>query len=206
MEPFTRLTAVAAPLMRPNIDTDALFPAPFIQSMQIDFAAALFANWRADADFVLNRDEYAGAQVLLSGPNFGCGSSREHAVWALAARGFRAVIAPSYGDIFRDNAIRNGLLPVELPEEVIAAIAADLETANDKRLTVDLEAQTVTDGRGRSHAFTIDAAEREALLTGRDGIDMTLMQAEAIDRFQQADRTARPWAWAPMAAPVTQHQ
>ena len=212
MEPFRRLEAIAAPLPRNNIDTDALFPAPFIQRMDIDFARALFSNWRfvdggpaEEPGFVLNQPAYRSAEILVAGENFGCGSSREHAVWALAAYGIRAVLAKSFGDIFRDNAFKNGLLPVALPAATVDGLMHDLAASPDKRLAIDLEACTIALPGGNAIPFEMDDGRRRRLLDGLDEIGATLAIDAEIARFQTHDRVATAWAWAPVGrdAPST---
>jgi len=199
-EPFTRLTAVAAPLLRDNVDTDAIIPSREMTSVGRDgLADGLFAGWRymrvggrePNPDFVLNQPDYAGARILLSGANFGCGSSREHAAWALAEYGFRAIVAPSFNPIFRGNCIRNGIVPVELPAEAIARWVAAAPAIH--RVTVDLEARTVA--APDPIPFAIDAEGREMLLHGLDPIALTLRDAARIAAFRAADATARPWAY-----------
>lgn len=197
MTPFTTLTAVAAPLLRDNIDTDAIIPSREMTSVgKTGLAAGLFAGWRytgttgrePDPAFVLNRPEYAGAAILLAGANFGCGSSREHAAWALAEYGFRAVVAPSFNPIFRGNAVRNGIVPVVLPAATVAAFA------EAGPLTIDLPAQTVAAADGIPHRFDIAAEAKEMLLHGLDAIDLTLTRKAEIDAFIAADRVRRGWA------------
>ncbi len=167
-------------------------------------AEGLFAGWRYTAignrepepTFVLNRPEYAGASILLAGENFGCGSSREHAVWALLEYGMRAVLAPSFAPIFRMNCVRNGILPVRLPAEAIASLAASVASdPQARRVTVDLLRRTVTGPDGLEHAFDIEPESREMLLEGLDAIDLTLKLAPAIDAFVASDRAARPWIY-----------
>jgi len=192
MEAFTQLDAVAAPLARINIDTDQIVPALYLQKPRSDnFGDYLFCDVRHRAegqrrgDFVLNQPVYANARILVAGRNFGCGSSREHAVWALYDGGFRAVIAPSFGDIFFSNALKNGLLPVRLPEETVHALLATLSEAPGTHLRIDLETQQVTDPQGRTHAFEIDPFPRHCLLHGIDEIDYTLAQRAHIDAFER---------------------
>jgi 3-isopropylmalate/(R)-2-methylmalate dehydratase small subunit len=206
MEPFTRTEGIAAPLLRDNIDTDAVIPVPWMKSVQPDFARALFANWRwrngdgvtEVAGFVLNREPFRAAKILVAGANFGCGSSREHAVWALLGFGIRCVLAPSFGDIFYENAFKNGLLPVALPREAMAQIADAVERQEGGcRMAVDLEARRIEFGGAQSLEFTIDEGRRTALLAGLDEIGMTLRDAEAIAAFQQRDREDRPWIYEP---------
>ena len=204
MEKFDRLTAVAAPLLRDNIDTDAIIPSREMKSVsKIGLAAGLFAGWRyttiggrdPDPQFVLNKPAYAGARIILGGSNFGCGSSREHAVWALHEYGVRAVIAPTFSPIFFGNCIRNGIVPVRLPAETIAAIAAWVEQDPARhQVTVDLEAQTVAAG-GALQRFELDDEPRAMLLEGLDAIDLTLKQRPAIEAFRNRDQAARPWIY-----------
>ena len=193
MEAFTRLNAVAVPLDRANVDTDQIVPALYLQKPRSDnFGDYLFHDVRRDADgarrpeFVLNETAYAQARILVAGPNFGCGSSREHAVWALHDGGFRAVIAPSFGDIFNTNALKNGLLPVRLPAPVVQRLLAELQAAPGAHMQVDLRAQTVTGPAGDVQLFEIDPFPRHCLLEGLDEIDYTLTQRGAIDAFEQA--------------------
>jgi 3-isopropylmalate/(R)-2-methylmalate dehydratase small subunit len=203
MEPFTTVTGPAAPLLRANIDTDVIIRVErLVGTTRASMGAHAFEIWRLrpdgseDPDFVLNRPAFRSAPILLAGPNFGCGSSREGAVWALAGMGVRAVIAPSFSDIFRTNALQNGLLPVVLDEAAVCAIAAQVEAAPENaRVTVDLERTLVIAPDGSAHSFAIDAARREALLAGLDDIGLTLRAVETIAAWQRADRAARPWVW-----------
>ncbi len=172
----------AAVLDRPDVDTDQIVPKQFLKSIsRTGFADALFYDWMKDPDFELRRPQAQGATILLAGPNFGCGSSREHAVWALLDYGFRAVIAPSFGDIFRSNAVKNGLLPVVLPAEEVKALMAAVEEGGE--LTVDLEAQEITGPDGRVIPFVFDPAERYRLLHGLDDIGLTLRLEREIASF-----------------------
>jgi 3-isopropylmalate/(R)-2-methylmalate dehydratase small subunit len=207
MDPIQRIEGLAAPLLRDNIDTDILIPSRDITSPSREgFGVKLFAPWRYAGpggpevpDFILNREPWRHASILIAGSNFGCGSSREMAVWALWQFGFRCVIAPSFGAIFRNNCIRNGLLPVALPADVVtrwaaAALAAPLT------VVVDLLAQQVTalqvnESADERHGFNIEATDREMLLTGLDAIDRTWQQRAAIEAFEAADRLCRPWIW-----------
>jgi 3-isopropylmalate/(R)-2-methylmalate dehydratase small subunit len=201
--PFTTVTGAAAPLMRANIDTDVIIRVErLVGTAKAEMGAHAFEVWRRRADgsedpaFVLNQEPFRAAPILLAGPNFGCGSSREGAVWALAGAGFRVVIAPSFSDIFANNALQNGLLPVVLPEATVEALAAAVEQApGNARVTVDLGRCVVVGPAGDAHRFEIDPARREALLSGLDDIGLTLRQAPAIAAWQAEDRTARPWMW-----------
>lgn len=192
MTPFTTLTSIAAPLIVDNVDTDTIIPSREMRSTgKTGLAAGLFAPWRytdvdarvPDPDFMLNRPEFSGAQILLGGQNFGCGSSREHAVWALAEWGFRCIVAPSFAPIFRNNCLRNGLLPVVLDAAAIAALAG-------RMVTIDLPAQTIG-----GHRFAIEAEAKAMLIEGLDAIDLTLQHRETIAAWQAADRARRPWIY-----------
>ncbi|GIK33611.1 MAG: 3-isopropylmalate dehydratase small subunit [Gammaproteobacteria bacterium] len=205
MEKFTRITAVAAPLLRINVDTDAIIPSREMKTVgKTGLAAGLFAGWRYQApgsrdenpDFVLNREPYRQARILLAGANFGCGSSREHAVWALQEWGMRSIIAPSFGAIFAGNCVRNGILPVVLDNALVEDLARQVEADPASRLlTVDLVDCTVTAPDGRRHAFAIAAADREMLLEGLDGIALTMKRDDEILAFQGRDRLRRPWIY-----------
>jgi 3-isopropylmalate/(R)-2-methylmalate dehydratase small subunit len=205
MEPFTKLTAVAAPLIRANVDTDAIIPSREMKTVsKVGLSDGLFAGWRYTAvggrepnpEFVLNDPAYCGARILISGANFGCGSSREHAVWALAEYGFRAIIAESFSPIFQGNCVRNGVVPVELAEQAIAALAAEVAPAPQERLvTVDLVACRVTAPSGAVASFRIDEEAREMLLEGLDAIDLTLKRKGENEAFRDQDRTRRPWVY-----------
>lgn len=201
MQPFTTLTAIGAPLDLPNVDTDRIIPARFLRTPQgaPEYARFLFHDERFDAEgaerpeFALNRPPFREARILVTAENFGCGSSREMAVWALAVYGIRAVIAPSLGDIFRENCVKNGLLPVLLPAGVVAGLRRQLHERPGVTLTVDLRGQTVTAPDGVRHPFEIDAFRKEMLLTGQDEIAFTLSRAEAIDAYERGLPAAVPW-------------
>ena len=193
MEPFKKLTAVVAPLPRVNVDTDQIIPAQFMKRVErTGYGEFLFYAWRylpdgtPNPDFELNREGYEGAQVLVSGRNFGSGSSREHAVWALHDYGFRAVIAPKFADIFYSNCIQNGLLPVVLPEELVNELMRRAQRHPGYRLTVNLDLQTVYDSEGFEEVFEIEPFARERLLKGLDGIAMTLQDEDKISEFESA--------------------
>ncbi len=192
MTPLRQLEAVAVALASPNIDTDQIVPARYLQKPRsADFADFLFRDLRADAqghprpDFPLNQPASAGARIIVAGPNFGCGSSREHAVWALHDGGFRAVIAPSFGDIFHSNALKNGLLPVRLEQQIVDRLLQQLEQAPGAVIAIDLVAQTLRDPTGGVHAFTVQAFARHCLLEGLDEIDYTLGQLATIESFER---------------------
>jgi 3-isopropylmalate/(R)-2-methylmalate dehydratase small subunit len=204
MEPFVRLKGVAAPLPIDNVDTDAIIPSRETQSVsRSGYGEKLFANWRylpgtrvINADFVLNQAPFALAQILVAGRNFGCGSSREAAVWALSQFGIRCAIAPSFGTIFRNNCIRNGLLPVVLPIEVVEPLLSDLEACIGEAIVeIDLQACTVTGPDGAIHGFEIGALDRKMLLSGADEIAMTLQKRGLIEAFRIMDRAQRPWVY-----------
>ncbi len=205
MEPFTVLTAVAAPLVRDNIDTDAIIPSREMKTVgKSGLADGLFAGWRyreiggrePDPAFVLNEPAYAGSKILLGGLNFGCGSSREHAVWALAEYGFRAVIAKSFSPIFQANCVRNGVVPIELPAEAVDAIANAVAADPQQRpVTVDLVTCTVAAPSVAAIAFAIDPQARQMLLEALDAIDLTLKLAPQIAAFRDRDRRERPWVY-----------
>jgi len=193
MQPFTTHTGRGVPLRRSNVDTDQIIPAHWLKRIErTGFGVGLFEAWRGDPSFVLNDPAYDGASVLLAGPDFGTGSSREHAVWALQDYGFRAVIAPRFGDIFRNNAAKNGLLAVVLDESTVETLMATVEAAPDTPVTVDLEARRVSAGPVDA-GFEIDDAVRHKLLHGLDDIALTLRHTDAIDSFEQR----RP-AWLPV--------
>jgi 3-isopropylmalate/(R)-2-methylmalate dehydratase small subunit len=198
MEKFTVHTGVAAPLRRSDVDTDQIIPAEYLKRVtRTGFEDGLFSAWRADPTFVLNDPAYAGATVLIAGPRFGVGSSREHAVWALWDYGFRAVIAPSFGDIFRNNALKGGLLPVALPEDVVESLWRLVEGTPGAELTVDLVEREVRGPRetGVTRAFSLDDHSRWRLIEGLDDIGLTLRHEAAIAEFE----TSRP-SWRPLVA------
>jgi 3-isopropylmalate/(R)-2-methylmalate dehydratase small subunit len=190
MEPFTNVTAVAAPLDLPNVDTDRVIPARFLRRPQDQYSGLLFHDVRFDdqgnerEDFVLNQAPFRDAKVLVVADNFGCGSSREAAVWALQAHGIRSVIAPSLGDIFHENCYKNGLLPVILPPDTVADLRKQLHANPGASITVDLERQTVTAPDGQTHRFDVDAFRKQALLSGQDEIALTLSYGKEIAAFE----------------------
>jgi len=195
MEKFTVLTGLVAPLDRANVDTDQIIPKEYLASIKrTGFAQGCFAAWRHDPAFVLNEPRYKGAQILLARKNFGCGSSREHAPWALMDFGFRAVIAPSYGDIFFTNCFKNGMLPVVLSEAEIDRLFYDCASFPGFRLVIDLERQTVstTDG-SQSMRFEVDPFRRHCLLNGLDEIGLTLRHADKIRAFEARRKAQHPW-------------
>jgi 3-isopropylmalate/(R)-2-methylmalate dehydratase small subunit len=212
MTPFTKHTGVAVPLDRANVDTDQIIPKQFLKSIRRSgFGPNLFDEWRyldvgqpgqdcstrpLNPDFVLNQPRYAGASVLLARANFGCGSSREHAPWALGEYGIRLIIAPSFADIFFNNSFKNGLLPIVLPDDEVDALFAQSEATEGYALTVDLAAQTVTRPDRVQYRFEIDAFRKHCLLNGLDEIGLTLQYADAIRAFEARHRAAQPWVFA----------
>ena len=197
MEPFTTHTGRAMPLRRTNVDTDQIIPAEYLKRVsRAGFGEGLFAAWREDPAFVLNQPQYADATILVAGTDFGIGSSREHAVWALTDYGFRAVIAPRFGDIFRTNATKAGLLPVILPEASVATLQDAIEADPATEITVDLDARVVlADAAGLKALFDLDDYTRWRLMEGLDDIGLTLRYADAISEFE----AQRP-GWLPVTA------
>lgn len=209
MEPFTQINGIVAPLDRANVDTDAIIPKQYLKSIhRTGFGPNLFDSWRyldageagqdaatrrPNPDFVLNQPRYAGAQILLARENFGCGSSREHAVWALTDFGFRAVIAPSFADIFYNNSFKSGLLPVRLAAADVDRLFRETEANEGYRLTVDLENQRVETPDGTRFSFEIDPFRRRCLLEGLDDIGLTLQHADEIRAYEQRRKQEAPW-------------
>lgn len=209
MQAFTELQAPVAPLDRANVDTDAIIPKQYLKSIKrTGFGAFLFDDWRyldpgdletdierrrQNPDFVLNQPRYRDAQILLARRNFGCGSSREHAVWALMDFGFRAVIAPSFADIFYNNSLKNGLLPIVLTEAEVDGLFEAVKAEPGYRLHIDLPRQEVRRGDGGVHRFEIDATQKRRLLEGLDEIGITLQRADAIRRYEARRRLSAPW-------------
>lgn len=209
MTPFTQHTGLVAPLDRANVDTDQIIPKQFLKSIKrTGFGPNLFDEWRyldvgqpnqdnskrpINKDFVLNFPRYQGASVLLARENFGCGSSREHAPWALDEYGFRTVIAPSFADIFFNNSFKNGLLPIVLAEQEVDALFEQTEATEGYQLTVDLAAQTVTRPDGVQYCFEVDAFRKHCLLNGLDDIGLTLQDADAIRAFEVGYQQRQPW-------------
>ena len=194
MDPFSTLTAVAAPLDMVNLDTDRIIPARFLrQPRAAGYHNYLFHDLREEPGFVLLRPEYRAAKILVAAENFGCGSSREGAVWALTGAGFRAWIAPSFGDIFFENSFKNGALAIVLPAARVAAIRAELQRAPGRELTIDLGAQTVRRPGGETEHFEIDPFHKECLLAGIDEIDLTLRHADVIAAYEARQRVETPW-------------
>jgi 3-isopropylmalate/(R)-2-methylmalate dehydratase small subunit len=204
MESFTKLSAIAAPIMRQNIDTDMVIRVERLRDLPPDkLGPYAFESWRYRPDgneapeFVLNRPPYRDAKVILAADNFGCGSSREAAVWSLFAFGIRCVIAPSFGPIFYNNCFQNGLLPVALPLEAIEELVAEVEASQGTgRVSIDLEACTVTSPSGKVTPFKIDALRRDAMLKGADAIEQTMARERQIAIFETSDRQRFPWIYA----------
>ena len=209
MEAFTQLEGLVAPLDRVNVDTDAIIPKQFLKSIKRSgFGPNLFDEWRyldhgepgqdcsqrpINPDFVLNQARYENAQVLLARANFGCGSSREHAPWALLDYGFRAIIAPSFADIFYNNCFKNGILPIILPEDSIDALFKAVESTSGYRLNIDLQTQTVTSPDAQTFNFELDEFRKHCLLNGLDDIGLTLQQADKIRTYEEARKQVTPW-------------
>lgn len=186
MQSFRTLTSGVMPLDRVNVDTDQIIPKQFLKRIErTGYGEFLFFDWRQDANFELNNPRYKGAQILVAAKNFGCGSSREHAAWALSDYGFRCVIAPSFADIFHSNAGKNGILLVTLPEEQVQTLLDRASKTDGYKLTVSLEDQTVKDAQGFSVSFTIDPFRRYCLLEGLDDIGLSLRHADELDKFEK---------------------
>lgn len=209
MEKFTVLKGLVAPMDRANVDTDAIIPKQFLKSInRTGFGPNLFDEWRyldqgepgmdnskrpLNKDFVLNQPRFQGAQVLLARENFGCGSSREHAPWALLDYGFRCILAPSYADIFFNNCFKNGILPIVLGNDVMDKLFAECAANEGYTLTVDLPNQTITSSAGTTLKFDIDPPRKHVLVNGLDDIGMTLQHVDAIKAFEAQRKTERPW-------------
>jgi 3-isopropylmalate/(R)-2-methylmalate dehydratase small subunit len=195
VQPFTIVTGRAVPLRRSDVDTDQIIPSDWLKRVErTGFGAGLFAEWREDPDFVLNQPEYAGASVLLAGPTFGTGSSREHAVWALEDYGFRAIVSAEFADIFRNNCTKVGLLPVQLPAETVERLQSAVEADPSTEVTVDLAARQLRAGAVVA-GFDVDEYTRWRLMEGLDDVGLTLRHADAIESFERT----RP-SWKPRVA------
>jgi len=201
MQKFTTLTGIAAPMPLINVDTDMIIPKQFLKTIKRSgLGANLFDEMRFDDDgkeipgFVLNQPAYREAEILVAGDNFGCGSSREHAPWALLDFGIRCVIAPSFADIFYNNCFKNGILPIALPQDVVDVLMKDAEKGANARISVDLDAQTVTTSDGEVATFELDSFKKHCLLNGLDDIGLTMEKAASIDAFEAQAQAARPWA------------
>ncbi len=200
MKPFTTVTAVAAPIDMSNVDTDKIVPARFLRKARgADYGKYLFHDIRYNADgsdnpgFILNQARYRNVQILVAGDNFGCGSSRESAVWVLTDYGIRSVIAPSFGDIHYGNALQNGLLPVRLPDATVKKLRQQLHEQPGAQITVDLESQTVTGPDGAGYPFDIDPGNKEKLLKGLDDIGLVMQNIDAIEAYEKRYHGELPW-------------
>ncbi len=199
MDKFTKLTGVAAPLPMVNVDTDKIIPKQFLKTIKrTGLSEGLFYELRRDADgkrkdFVLDQPAYRDAKILVAGENFGCGSSREHAPWALLDAGIRCIIAPSFADIFYNNCFKNGILPITLPQEQVDLLMDDAERGANAVITVDLEKQEITGPDGGTLSFDVDPWRKHCLLNGLDDIGLTLEKGAKIDAFEEKRRQAQPW-------------
>jgi len=212
MDKFEKLTAVVAPLDRSNVDTDAIIPKQFLKSIKrTGFGPNAFDEWRyldhgepgmdnskrpINPDFVLNQPRYQGANILLARENFGCGSSREHAPWALLDYGFKVIIAPSYADIFFNNSFKNGILPIVLGEAKVDQLFKEVEASEGYKLTVDLEAQTITTPSGEVINFDVDQFRKHCLLNGLDDIGLTMQHVDDIKAYEEKRKAEAPWLFA----------
>jgi len=201
MEKFNTLTGVAAPMPMINVDTDMIIPKQFLKTIKRSgLGANLFDEMRFDDDkneipgFVLNKPAYRNAEILVAGDNFGCGSSREHAPWALLDFGIRCVIAPGFADIFFNNCFKNGILPIVLPQETVDILMKDAEKGANARMTVDIDAQTITTSDGEVIAFEVDAFKKHCLQNGLDDIGLTMERVSEIDSYESKLTASRPWA------------
>ena len=200
MEKFTTITGIAAPMPLVNIDTDMIIPKQFLKTIKRSgLGANLFDEMRFDrqgneiADFILNKDAYRSAEIIVAGENFGCGSSREHAPWAIKDFGISCIISSSFADIFYNNCFKNGILPIVLPEVDIAVVMKDAEKGANARMSIDLEAQTVTTSDGEVFSFEVDSLKKHCLMSGLDDIGLTLDKQDHIDAFEAQAAQTRPW-------------
>ena len=201
MQNFTKLTGIAAPMALVNIDTDMIIPKQFLKTIaRTGLGKNLFDEMRYTLDgaeipeFVLNQPAYRHAEILIAGENFGCGSSREHAPWALLDFGIRCVISTSFADIFYNNCFKNGILPIVMPQDVVDTLMDDAKKGANARQTIDLETQTVTTSDGRTFPFEVDSHRKHCLINGLDDIGLTMEKAATIDSFEKKAATLRPWA------------
>ena len=200
MDKFDKLSGIAAPLPLINIDTDMIIPKQFLKTIKRSgLGVNLFDEMRYDddrneiPDFVLNKPQYRDAEILVAGDNFGCGSSREHAPWAIKDFGIRCVIAPSFADIFYNNCFKNGILPIALPQDQVDVLMKDAEKGSNARIEIDLEAQTITSSDGEVFHFEVDAFKKHCLMNGLDDIGLTMEKAGSIKAFEDQAAQARPW-------------
>ena len=201
MKKFETFSGIAAPMPLVNIDTDMIIPKRFLKSIQrTGFGVSLFDEMRYNRDgseiedFVLNKPQYRSAQILIAGDNFGCGSSREHAPWALDDFGIKVIVSTSFADIFFNNSFKNGMLPIVLPQEQVDVLMADAEKGENARMTVDLEAQDITTSDGEVIKFEVDAFKKHCLLNGLDDIGLTMEKEASIDDYEAKAAAERPWA------------
>lgn len=200
MEKFEKVSGIAAPMPLVNIDTDMIIPKVFLKTIKRSgLGVSLFDEMRFDregneiADFVLNKPQYREASILVAGDNFGCGSSREHAPWALADFGIKVIVSTSFADIFFNNCFKNGILPIILPQDQVDVLMQDSEKGSNARIEVDLEAQTITSSDGDTFSFEVDEFKKHCLLNGLDDIGLTMEKAASIDTFEAKASAARPW-------------
>lgn len=200
MDKFDKLSGIAAPMPLVNIDTDMIIPKQFLKTIKRSgLGANLFDEMRFDregneiADFVLNKPQYRDAEIIVAGENFGCGSSREHAPWAIKDFGISCVIAPSYADIFYNNCFKNGILPIVLPQEQVDVLMKDAEKGSNARIEVDLDAQTITSSDGETFSFEVDAFKKHCLMNGLDDIGLTMEKVDSVKAFEAKADTLRPW-------------
>jgi 3-isopropylmalate/(R)-2-methylmalate dehydratase small subunit len=203
MDKFTTLEGVAAPLKIINVDTDMVIPKQYLKTIKrTGLGKGLFSEQRykddgsENPDFILNKPAYRQAKIMVAGENFGCGSSREHAPWALLDFGIRCVIASSFADIFYNNCFKNGILPIKLPQEIVDELMDDAKKGANARLTIDLDKQTITRPDGGVVTFEIDAFRKHCLLNGLDDVGLTLQKAPAIGSFEEKNKLSQPWLWA----------
>lgn len=200
MEKFQKLTGIAAPMPLVNIDTDMIIPKVFLKTIKRSgLGVNLFDEMRFDRqgneipDFVLNKPQYRDAEILIAGDNFGCGSSREHAPWAIADFGIKSVISTSFADIFFNNCFKNGILPIVMPQEVVDILMEDAEKGSNARMTVDLESQIVTSSDGQEFPFEVDEFKKHCLMNGLDEIGLTMENVSSIDAFEAKNKVEQPW-------------
>lgn len=203
MEPYTKHESIAALMNRSNVDTDQIIPKQFLKKVErTGFGIHLFHDWRFNedgsdnAEFELNKPEFKGANILVAGDNFGCGSSREHAPWAIADYGFNTIISTSYADIFYNNCFKNSILPIIATKEQLAKLMDEIANNEGVRFVVDLENQTLTTPAGNGFTFDVDPFRKENLIKGLDDIGLTLKQSDKIDQYEEKHKKAYPWLWA----------
>ena len=203
MEPYNKHESIAALMNRSNVDTDQIIPKQFLKKVErTGFGIHLFHDWRFNedgsdnAEFELNKPEFKGANILVAGDNFGCGSSREHAPWAIADYGFNTIISTSYADIFYNNCFKNSILPIIATKEQLAKLMDEIANNEGVRFVVDLENQTLTTPAGNGFTFDVDPFRKENLIKGLDDIGLTLKQADKIDQYEEKHKKAYPWLWA----------